>query len=119
MELNTPESEIEVVVGGDNVFADMGSPNAEERQAKAMVAIRIEQLIQENNLTQIAAARQMNLTQPEVSQIVRGRLKGFTLERLLQGLIALDQDVDIVIRPKRQQSGSGHMQVAYAGLATQ
>jgi len=118
MELEVTMVEDDVIVGGDNVFADMGTVDSEERQAKAMVAIRIEQLIQENDLTQMVAAKQMNLTQPEVSQIVRGRLKGFTLERLLLGLLALDQDVDIVIRPKRQAAGSGHLQVAYAGLAS-
>ena len=112
------EPEIEIVVGGDNVFADMGCPDAEGRQAKAMVAMRVDQLIQELSLTQAAAAKKMGVTQPEISQIVRGRLKGFTLERLLQGLLALDQDVDIVIRPKRLEVGNGHLKVAFAAPPT-
>lgn len=86
---------------------------AEERQAKASIAIVIEKLIDENGLTQSQAAQMMELTQPEVSLIVRGRLKGFTPERLLQGLLALDQDVDIVVRPKRQASEHAHLQVEY------
>lgn len=108
---------VEVFVGGDNVFADLGLTNPEERQAKATIAIVIERLIQESGLTQTQAALRMRLTQPEVSLIVRGRLKGFTLERLLQGLLALDQDVDIVVRPKRQAAEQAHLQVAYARAA--
>ncbi len=109
------EAETAVFVGSDNVFADLGLPNPEERQAKAMVALHIEQLIQESRLTQSAAAQRMSLTQPDVSLIVRGRLKGFTLERLLQALLSLDQDVDIVIRPKRQATEAAHLKVAFVG----
>ena len=111
------EQETVVFVGGDNVFADLGLPNPEERQAKAAIAILIEGLISENGLTQTEAAQRMGLSQPEVSLIVRGRLKGFALERLLQGLLALDQDIDIVVRPKRQASEQAHLQVAYAAAA--
>lgn len=107
----------EVAVGSDNVFADLGLVNPEERQAKATVSILIEQIIAEKKLTQTEAAQQMRLTQPEVSLIVRGRLKGFTLERLLQALLALDQDVDIIVRPKRQPQTGGHLHVAYASAS--
>ena len=106
-----------IFVGGDNVFADLGLPNAEERQAKAEIAIMVEKIIDDSHLTQSDAARRMGLTQPEVSLIVRGRLKGFTLERLLQGLLALDQDVDIIVRPKRLTTERAHLQVAYAEVS--
>ena len=109
-------SDDEIFVGGDNIFADLGLANAEELQAKATVSILIEQLLAEKKLTQKEAAQQMKWTQPEVSLVVRGRLKGFTLERLLQGLLALDQDIDIVIRPKRRLRAGGSLHIAYAGM---
>lgn len=90
-----------VIASSGNVFEDLGLPQPEERLAKADVAICIEAMIQQRGLTQTDAAQRMRMTQPEVSSIVRGRLRGFTLDRLFQCLNALDQDVEIIIRPKR------------------
>ena len=84
-----------------NIFADMGMPDAEERLAKAETALRIEELIGERELSQAQAAAVMGLSQTDISDIVRGRLKGYTLDRLFQCLTALDQDVEIVIRPRQ------------------
>jgi predicted XRE-type DNA-binding protein len=92
-----------VIEGSGNVFADLGLPNPEERQAKAMVAIYIEQLIEQNGWTQGEAAERMGLSQPDVSNIVHGRLKGFTLDRLFLCLNALDQHVEINIRPAKNE----------------
>ena len=92
---------MEVESGSGNVFADLGFYDAEEYQAKAMVSIHIERLIEENGWTQAQAARRMGLKQPDVSNILRGRLKGFTLDRLFACLNALGQDVEITIRPRR------------------
>jgi predicted XRE-type DNA-binding protein len=85
--------------GTGNVFADLGLPNPEERQAKALVAIYIEKLVSDCRWTQDEAAKRMGISQPDVSNIVRGRLRGFTLDRLFECLTALDQDVEIRIGP--------------------
>ncbi len=98
-----------ITVGSGNIFADLGLSDPEERLAKADVAIRIEALIQQRGLTQAEAARQMRLTQPQVSHLVRGQLKGFTLDRLFQCLNALDQDVEIVIRPKQNVTANTYV----------
>src|SRR5947209_3070711 len=96
---------MEVYHGSGNVFADLGLPDAEELQAKALVSIHIERLIEANGWKQAEAARRMGLAQPDISNILRGRLNGFTLDRLFACLNALDQDVEINIRPRRGRHG--------------
>jgi predicted XRE-type DNA-binding protein len=103
-----------VHIGSGNVFADTGLPNPEELQAKALISIRIEQLIKQRGLTQNGAAHLMGVTQPEVSLIVRGRLRGFTIDRLMQCVQALGQDVRIVLPTASGQDHSrGHILVEY------
>jgi predicted XRE-type DNA-binding protein len=90
----------EIYVGSGNVFADIGLPRPEERLAKAEVAIRIDELITERRLTPTEAAALMTTSETELTDIVRGHLRTFTLDRLFQCLTALGQDVEITIRPK-------------------
>ena len=102
----SPENEaadrdVKVHASSGNIFADMGMPDAEERLDKAEAALRIEELIAERGLAQTQAAALMGLGQADVADIVRGRLTGYTLDRLFQCLTALDQDVEIVIRPRQ------------------
>jgi predicted XRE-type DNA-binding protein len=97
-----------------NIFADLGFPDADEELAKAKIAIQIGRLIEERKLTQKEAAGRMGLAQPTVSDIVRGQLEGFTLDRLLRCLTALDQDVEIIIRPKRGAGERGALTVVGA-----
>lgn len=85
---------------GGNVFADLGLPGADELLAKSGLAIRIRQLIDTQGLTQAQAAERLAATQPIISDVVRGRLEGFSMERLVRFLNALGQDVQIVVRPK-------------------
>lgn len=84
-----------------NIFADLDLPDPELLLAKAKLSIMIEHLIKERRLTQAQAAKLMGLTQPNVSDLVRGRLDGFTLDRLFRCLEALDQEIEIMVRPKR------------------
>ena len=83
-----------------NVFADLGLPNPEERLVKAELASKISSLIQQKNLTQIEAAQLLGIDQPKVSALIRGRLSGFSLARLLRFLNALGNDIEIVVKPK-------------------
>ncbi len=90
----------EVVRGGKNVFADLGYPDAVERQARLRLAMALNQVLIERTLTQAEAAKIMGVTQPKVSALRRYQLGGFSVERLMTLLTALDQDVEIVIRRK-------------------
>ncbi|CAN5163058.1 hypothetical protein BH24GEM3_BH24GEM3_09120 [soil metagenome] len=98
-------------VSSGNVFADMGLPDAEELLAKADLAIQISCIIEERELTQAEAAELLRIDQPKVSALVRGRLEGFSIERLTRFLNALGQDVEIVVRPKPRSERHGRTRV--------
>src|SRR6266446_9673561 len=87
-----------VVPSSGNVFADLGVPNAEEKQTKVRLAVAINQIIQGRKLSQTAAARRLKVNQPKVSALSNYQLEGFSVERLMNFLTALDRDVEIVIR---------------------
>ncbi|MEX2466028.1 MAG: helix-turn-helix transcriptional regulator [Gemmatimonadota bacterium] len=82
-----------------NIFADLGFEDAEELKAKAELVIQIIQIIEERGLKQVEAAEIMGVDQPKVSQLVRGKLDGFSMERLYRFLNAFGMDVEIVVKP--------------------
>jgi len=91
--------EMKVTRSSGNVFADLGLPDADQLLAKADLAIEISSVIEDHGLTQAEAAEIMGVDQPKVSALVRGRLDGFSMERLYRFLNALGRDVEIVVRP--------------------
>jgi predicted XRE-type DNA-binding protein len=82
------------------VFANLGLRAADEKQTRVCLAVAINQTIQARHLSQIAAARPLDINQPKISALVSYRLKGFPVERLMHFLNALERDVEIVIRKK-------------------
>jgi predicted XRE-type DNA-binding protein len=96
--------------GSANVFADLGMPDAVDRQTKTRLAIALNELLKERKLKQAVAARLLGVPQPKISALANYRLDGFSVERLMQFLTALDQDVEILIR-QRVQSGTGSIAV--------
>ena len=100
-----------VTESSGNVFADLGLDQPDVHRAKARLAIEIGRLIKDRGLTQKKAAEILGVDQPKISALVRGRLTGFTLERLLRFLADLNCDVEITVRPARQ-AGRGHIAVA-------
>lgn len=91
---------IECEISSGNVFADLGIENPEEGLTKAKLVLEIEQIIKQKKLTQTEAAKIMGINQPKVSALIRRKLDGFSLERLIHFLNALGQDIEIIIRPK-------------------
>ena len=87
-----------VVESCGNVFADLGLPNPEELLVKATLALKISDIIKGRHLSQAEAAKVLGTTQPKVSNLLNGRLQGFSMERLLRFLNALDRDVQIVVK---------------------
>jgi predicted XRE-type DNA-binding protein len=85
--------------GSGNVFEDLGLPDADLRLAKAELARFIRKLIAARGLTQGAAAKLLGIKQPDVSDLVRGRLARFSLERLGGFLPPLGMDVTIRVEP--------------------
>ena len=95
-------AERDYVESSGNVFADLGFPEADEMLAKANLAIKIADILRERRLTQVQAAEILDVDQPKVSALLRGRLSGFSIERLLRFLLLLGADVSITIRPRER-----------------
>ena len=88
-----------VTLGSGNVFADIGLPDSEGELFKAELTYQIAKQIKALALTQAQAGVRLGLSQPDVSRLMNGRRSGFSTDRLLALLTALDLDVDIVVRP--------------------
>lgn len=106
--------EEKVTFGSSNVFADLGYPDAEERQTKLRLAHAIDLIVQAKGLSQSGAAELLEINQPKVSALLNCKLAGFSVERLMMFLTALDCDVDIVIRKKARVRASGRIAVLTA-----
>jgi predicted XRE-type DNA-binding protein len=104
----------EVVPSSGNVFADLGLPNAEEKQTKVRLAFAINQIIVGQHLSQMAAARSLEVNQPKISALRNYQLDGFSVERLMNFLTALDRDVEILIRPKPRSRKAARILVTAA-----
>jgi len=87
--------------GSGNVFADIGLPNAEEHLVKAQLVYKISGLMKARRLKQVEAAKLFGVKQPDVSKMLRGDFRQFSVERLLRFLVALGQDVEIVVKPRK------------------
>ncbi len=96
MTKNQPDHE----VSSSNLFADSGLENADEHLLKARLVSRIQDRIDERQLSQTEAAKQMGLAQPDLSNILRGRFRGYSVERLMRGLSSLGSDIEIVVRTR-------------------
>ena len=89
------------------MLVDLGFDDAEELSAKAVLAVKLNELIDKRGLNQTEAADITGMTQPKVSQVRRCRLQNISLERLMQALVSLDQHVEIVVRPARRANAAG------------
>ena len=106
--------ELEITRGSGNVFADLGFADAEERQTKLRLAFALNTILKRRRLTQRAAAALLGLGQPKVSALANYHLEGFSVERLMLLLTALDRDVEIVIRRKPRSRSAGRISVVAA-----
>jgi predicted XRE-type DNA-binding protein len=93
------------------MFKDMGVPNAEEHLVRAQLVFKIDALLKARGLKQVEAAELFGVRQPDVSKMLRGEFRQFSVERLLRFLLALDQDVGIVVKPHRDRSNAPALQV--------
>lgn len=106
------EELLAVEAGSGNVFADLGLPDPELALTKARLVQRIRDLIAARKLTQAKAADLLGIDQPKVSALVRGRVAGYSLERLFRFLNALGQEVAITIRPATTTASGSTIVVA-------
>ena len=100
----TMNDNIKYTQGSGNVFEDLGFENSEEELAKAKLASAIYDIIEERKLTQKKVGMILGIDPPEVTELKDGKLTGFSIERLFSLLLALDQEIDIVIHPKSEST---------------
>jgi predicted XRE-type DNA-binding protein len=98
--------------GSGNIFADIGLPNAEEHLIKAQLVVKIDALMKARKLRQVDAAKLFGVKQPDISKMLRGDFRQFSVERLMRFLVALGQDVEIVVRPQKAKGEAAALRVA-------
>ncbi|MDE2774052.1 MAG: helix-turn-helix transcriptional regulator [Gemmatimonadota bacterium] len=108
---NTTDTTVEL--GSRNVFADLQIPDADAHLVKAELVSSIDAIVRQRGVTQVEAARLLGLSQPDVSRLLRGDFREYSLERLLRLLTSLGRDIDIVIRQTRE-ADSGRLRIAAA-----
>lgn len=95
----------DITKGTGNVFADLGLPDAGDRQTKTRLAMQVNALLKERRIKQTEAATILRIPQSKVSALANYRLDHFSVEKLMSFLNLLDCDVEIVIRPRRDAVG--------------
>lgn len=103
----------QITKSSSNVFADIGVNKPDEALVKAKLAHVIAQVIDVKGLTQSEAAELLGIDQPKVSNLVRGKLSGFSIDRLFRFLTLLGSDIEILVK-QGAKSKPGHMKVAVA-----
>jgi predicted XRE-type DNA-binding protein len=99
-------------VGSGNVFKDIGVPNAEEHLIKAKLVFKIDAIMKRRRMKQKEAADLFGVRQPDISNMLRGEFRQFSVERLLRFLVKLNQDVEIVIKPHRNRHNAPALHVS-------
>jgi len=112
----TPSDVTAIVDGSDNVFADLELPNAPERLSKALLARAIRHIVTRRSWTQAKAAKRVGLAASDMSDVMRGKLARFSLDRLESVLLELDMDIHIVIRPVSTDGHRGRVTVELLGI---
>jgi predicted XRE-type DNA-binding protein len=99
-------------MGSGNVFKDLGIPNAGEHLVKAQLVFKIDAIMKDRGLKQTEAAGLLGVKQPDISKMLRGDFRQFSVERLLRFLVALNHDVEIIVRPHRGRSDMAALHVS-------
>ena len=115
MEGDQADLDITIHDSSGNVFVDLGIENADEYMAKSELAAEILRIVQRRRLTQAEAAKLLGIRQPKVSDLLRGRLDGFSTERLLRFITRLGYNVQIKLSKARPHS-QGQMEITLTEL---
>ena len=98
-----------------NVYADLGVVDADEMLVKAQLAAKIAEIIKLRKLTQTQASSLLGMTQPKLSNMLRGRFRGISEAKMLECMTLLGRDVQIVVKPVSRSRKTGHVSVLFAG----
>jgi len=109
--MTTTTEDISVTVSSGNVFEDLGLPDAEDMLVKAQLAHEIATIIKARRWTQSKAAEKLGMTQPKLSEMLRGKYRGISSQKMTSYLNLLGQDVEIVVKKVSNPRAPGHTRV--------
>lgn len=98
--------------GGNNVFTDLTLPNPNEMLVKAELMRQVNILLKERNLTETEIIQLLKTDRDRISQLQQGKLSAFATEELLRFLLALNRDIEIVVRPKEESDRKAKMSIS-------
>lgn len=107
---------VEIQRSSGNVFADLALPDADRLKIKTGLVIEIRKAMRSLGLTQQEAAKRMGITQPKVSDMMRGDFTNLSERKLMDCLTRLGYDIEIKVRPAK--AGIGHLMLAAAATAS-
>jgi len=105
---------VEVEKGTGNVYADLGYGDAEEMLIKAQLVTKIAEIIKRKGLTQTQAADLLGMPQPKLSNLLRGRFRGFSERRLMDCLTKLGRDIQIIVKATPRSRKDGRLSIVFA-----
>jgi predicted XRE-type DNA-binding protein len=103
------KARIEIHETKSNIFADLGLPDADTHFLKAQIVAELYRLVTARKLTQSKAGSVMGISQPEVSRLFKGHFREYSVERLMAFLTQFDQDIEIVVKPRRKTGTRGQI----------
>lgn len=107
------EEPVEFEASSGNVFADLDIPEAADEAIKARLVMRLRAEMDRRGLNQTEFAKVLGVKQPDLSNLLRGRVLGFSLERMFEFTRAVGDDVEITLRPsKAERRGRMSLKVA-------
>jgi predicted XRE-type DNA-binding protein len=101
-------------VGSGNVYADLGYVDADEMLIKARLVAEIAEIIKRKGLNQTQAGELLGMPQPKLSNLLRGRFRGFSERRLMDCLTKLGRDVQIVVKATPRSRKDGRLSIVFA-----
>lgn len=96
----------EIEIGGGNVYADLGFPDAEAMLVKAKLALAISTAIERSGLNQTEAAKRLGISQPKLSNLLAGKFSGISERKMMDCLVKLDNEIEIRIQPQKTGSAA-------------
>ena len=103
-----------IKIGTGSIYADLGLKNYEEMETKSNFVMEISKAIKKRKLTQTQAAEMFGISQPKLSELLNGRFRGYSVERLIHFLNELGQDVDIVVKAKPRNRSRARVNVYHS-----
>ena len=98
---------------GNNVYAELGSPDAGEMLVKAQLVVKIAEILRERGWSQQQAAKVLGMTQPKLSKMLRGQFRGISEVKMMDCLVRLGREVKIVVGPEGK-AATGRVEVVAA-----